>query len=86
MDFAPVVNLGIGGFAILVMWWMYQSARDERKANDERLDVRDNTMRTLEADIRNKFSIQLMENTNAMLEHSKVMKTVIELLNKLIKS
>lgn len=85
MDFATIANLGIGGFAILVMWWMYQSAQQARQHNDERLDKRDEAMRILESDIRNKFATQLMENTNAMLEHSKVMRIVVELLSKLVK-
>lgn len=85
MDLGNVVNLGIGGFAILVMWWMYQSSAHERTKNDERLDKRDLAMRELERDIRDKFSTQLQENTNSMLEHSKVMKTVLDLLAKLMK-
>jgi hypothetical protein len=76
MDFATIANLGIGGFAILVMWWMYQSSAQERNEHFK-------AFRELESDIRNKFAAQLMENTNAMLEHSKVMRTVMELLSKL---
>jgi len=80
MDVATIANLGIGGFAILVMWWMYQSAQNARQKNDERLDKRDEAMRHLEADIRNKFATQLMENTNAMLEHTKVMEVVLKIM------
>lgn len=83
MDITTISNLGIGGFAILVMWWMYRSAQEARQKNDDRLDKRDEGMRILESDIRNKFSAQLMENTNAMLEHSKIMHKVVDLLSKL---
>lgn len=76
MDFAPIVNLGIGGFAILVMWWMYQSAASERGKNYEQMEL-------LQSDIRNRFSAQLMENTNALMQHSEIMKTVLILLQKI---
>ncbi len=73
MEIAEVVNLGIGGFAILVMWWMYKSAQEERTKHFD-------AMRALESEIRNKMATQLQENANAMLEHSKIMQTVVELL------
>lgn len=73
MDISPVVNLGIGGFAILVMWWMYQSAASERSENYKQMEL-------LQSDIRNKFSAQLMENTNALNSHTKIMGTVLKLL------
>ena len=78
MDISTIANLGIGGFAILVMWWMYQSAATERNEHFK-------AFRELESDIRNKFAAQLMENSNAMLEHSKIMQEVVRLLNKLTK-
>ena len=93
MDVASLSNLGTGAIALYLMWMMYKSAQEARQRNDERLDRRDEHMRNLETDIRNKFSTQLMENTNAMIEytrasveHSKVMQVVIELLTKLNKS
>lgn len=79
MDLSTVTNLGIGGFSILVMWWMYDASMKERNEHFK-------AFRELEADIRNKFSTQLMENTNAMLEHSKIMKLVLEILNRFSKS
>lgn len=83
MDFSALSNLGTGAVAIYVMWLMYKSAQEARQRNDERLDKRDDTMRQLESDIRNKFSAQLMENTNSMIEHSKIMNKVVEILYKL---
>lgn len=76
MDVSTISNLGTGGFAILVMWWMYQSAQTERNAHFD-------AFRDLESDIRNKLSGQLMENTNALNEHSKIMGNVLSLLEKL---
>lgn len=66
MDIASIVNLGIGGFAILVMWWMYQSAREERTANDQRLDAKDEQFRSLEREVRTNIMKQLMDNTHAI--------------------
>lgn len=83
MDFSALSNLGTGAIAIYVMWLMYRSAQDARQRNDERLDKRDEIMRLLEADVRNKFSAQLMENTNSMIEHSKIMQKVVDILYKL---
>jgi urease gamma subunit len=76
MDIAQLANLGGTGAAIVVIWWMWRSAQDERMKYFE-------AFKELEADIRNKFSAQLMENTNAMLEHSKIMQEVVKLLNRL---
>ena len=76
MDFSQITNLGIGGFSILVMWWMYQSAAIERGKNYEQMEQ-------LQSDIRNKLSAQLMENTNALMEHSKIMQTVMFILQKI---
>jgi hypothetical protein len=75
MDVSPIVNLGIGGFAIYIMWRMYESSAKERNEHFR-------AFRELESDIRNKFAAQLMENTNAMLEHSKIMATVLKLIDK----
>jgi tyrosine-protein phosphatase YwqE len=77
MDFATIANLGIGGFAILVMWWMYQSSAAERQRHDDRADKKDAAFRALESDVRNKLAAQLMENTNAMLENTKIMERVL---------
>jgi hypothetical protein len=57
---------------------MWRSAQDERMKYFE-------AFKELEADIRNKFSAQLMENTNAMLEHSKIMQEVVKLLARIQK-
>lgn len=76
MDLSQVTNLGIGGFSILVMWWMYQSAQTERNSHFD-------AFRELESDIRNKLAGQLMENTNALNEHGKIMSNVLALLERL---
>ena len=65
MDVGSIVNLGIGGFALLVMWWMYQSAQMERKEHFE-------SFRQLEREVRDKILTQLNENTKAferVLDH-----------------
>lgn len=46
-----VVNLGVGGFSILVMWWMYESS-------SKRIDE-------LNRDIREQIMTQLNKNTIA---------------------
>ena len=76
MDVASVVNLGIGGFAILVMWWMYDSNTKERNKHDEaalrerqhyiaQLTEREIAFRKLEEHVRDKIMAQLNENTTA---------------------
>lgn len=82
MDFSTIKELGLTGANLVVIWMIYQSAQKERTVNDQRLDKRDETMRLLEHDIRNKFSTQLMENTNTMLQHSKIMERVMDVLSK----
>ena len=87
MDLASFTQLGTAGAALLVLWFfakmMLTQAVDERQRNDQRLDKRDDMMRQLEGDIRNKFSTQLLENTNSMIEHSKIMNKVVDVLYKL---
>lgn len=52
------VNLGVGGFSILVMWWMYQHS-------SKRIDERDQAMRSLEKEVRSEIMSQLNKNTTA---------------------
>jgi hypothetical protein len=91
MDLGIVAQLGVAAFAILVMWWIVSNNSEERKRHDaemaeerkshlDALREKEHAFRQLESDIRNKFSTQMMENTNAMLEHSKIMRQVAELL------
>lgn len=80
MDFSTISNLGVAGFSILVMWWMYQSAAKERKAYDERLDSRDQNYRDLEKEVRISVTTQLMASTSALYENSKVMERVMDKL------
>ena len=56
MDITAVTNLGVAGFAILVMWWGYQ-------ASAKRIDERDIAFRALEKEVREKIMTQLNENT-----------------------
>ncbi len=53
-----IVNLGVGGFSILVMWWMYQHS-------SKRIDDRDQAMRALEKEVRTEIMGQLNKNTSA---------------------
>lgn len=74
MDISPVVNLGIGGFAILVMWWMYQSSAKERNEHFK-------AFRELEKEVRDTVMSQLSQNTEAMKEGAKTMERVLTLLS-----
>ncbi len=82
MDFSTISNLGVAGFSILVMWWMYQSAAKERKAYDERLDRRDEGYRQLEKEVRTSVTTQLVTSTSALYENSKIMERVLDKLAK----
>lgn len=61
MDLSTVTNLGVAGFAILVMWWMFQ-------ANSKRIDERDTALRALEKEVRDRIMSQLNENTRVFTE------------------
>jgi len=76
----PAINLGVAGFAILVMWWMYQSAAAERRAYDERLDKRDDNYRQLEREVRTEISAQLLSATSAVRDNTALLGRVIEKL------
>lgn len=54
----PVAQLGVAGFAILVLWWMYQSS-------STRLDKQYEDHKALEKEIRDKIMGQLDRNTVA---------------------
>lgn len=51
-------NLGVAGFAILVLWWMYQSS-------SSRLDKAYDDHKALEKEVREKIISQLDRNTVA---------------------
>lgn len=51
-------NLGVAGFAILVLWWMYQSS-------SARLDKAYDDHKALEREVRDKIISQLDRNTVA---------------------
>ncbi len=70
MDFSTIAQFGPTGLAIVAFYGIYKLFDQERKRNEDRLDARDNAMRQLESDIRNRLSAQLMENTNAMNENT----------------
>lgn len=82
MDFSTISNLGVAGFSILVMWWMYSSAAKERRANDERLDARDMQYRALEKEVRTEISAQLVAATSTIGQNQQVMERVLDKLNK----
>lgn len=81
MDFSTISNLGVAGAAIMVMWWMYQSAAQERKLNDERLDKRDEQYRALEKEVRTEITTQLITSTATNAATQKVMERVLDKLN-----
>jgi Zn-finger domain-containing protein len=74
MDFGIIAQLGVAALAIYFM-------SEQSKRSEKRFDEYFQAFRALEADIRNKFATQIMENTNAMLEHSKIMQSVVNLLH-----
>lgn len=80
MDFSTISNLGVAGFSILVMWWMYSAAAAERKANDQRLDRRDEEYRKLEREVRNEITAQLIASTTTNASAQKVMERVLDKL------
>lgn len=51
-------NLGVAGFAILVLWWMYQSS-------SSRLDKAYDDHKALEKEVREKIISQIDRNTVA---------------------
>lgn len=77
----PIASLGVGGFAVLVMWWMYQSSVIERKANDARLDSRDLQYRQLEREVRTEITTQLVAATATIGSAQKVMERVLDKLS-----
>lgn len=85
MDYGSVTNLGTAGAAIFVLWQIYRMMDAERTRNEIRLDKRDDNLRILESDVRNKFATQLQENTNSMIQHSKIMERVVGILSNLKK-
>lgn len=76
MDAASFLDLGISGFSLLVMWWMYESNRKERKEHFDffvvSLTEREVAFRQLEREVREKMLAQLHENTQVykrVLDH-----------------
>lgn len=61
----PATSLGVAGFAILIMWWMYQNS-------SARLDKAYEDHKALEKEVRDKIMDQLNRNTTAfdrVLDH-----------------
>lgn len=77
MDYNAIINLGVAGFAIWIMWLMYKSAADERKRNDERMDNKDGDFRKLEKEVRTEIIVQLAASTTALRDNAKVMERLI---------
>jgi hypothetical protein len=73
MDISNLTSVGIAGPILVVLWWVIKLQTNERARYVK-------TMEDLQSDIRNKFSTQLMENTNALMAHNKIMKQVLLLL------
>jgi hypothetical protein len=89
----PATSLGVAGFAIYIMWKMYQASAEERKRNDERmdakdavqrarLDVKDEEFRKLNEQVRTDISAQLAASTSALGSNAKIMERVIDKLSK----
>ena len=78
----PATSLGVAGFAVLIMWWAYQSSVEERKRYDDRLDQRDAQYRALEKEVRVEVSAQLAAATSTIGQNQQVMERVLDKLNK----
>jgi hypothetical protein len=57
--FSVAANLGVAGFSVWIMWKMFQSNADERRANDIHI-------RGLEKEVRDRIMEQLNKNTETM--------------------
>lgn len=57
----PVLQMGVAGFSILVMWWMYRHSSD-------RMDKKDEAFRLLSEEVRKEIMSQLNKNS-AVLEN-----------------
>ncbi|HEY1747833.1 MAG TPA: hypothetical protein VGG11_13860 [Xanthobacteraceae bacterium] len=73
MDLSAIANLGVAGFAILIMWWKDQ-------AHARQLDERDKAFRVLEEEVRTNITAQLISSTSALQNNSKVMERVLDKL------
>jgi hypothetical protein len=82
MEWTWIVNLGIGGFAILVMWWMFQASGKERERHDARMDKLMGSFRELEHDVRDKVMGLLMQNSKVMQENTKTIERVLDHLRR----
>lgn len=71
----PVTNLGVAGFAILVIWWVYQDSQNRNDAKDE-------AFRTLEKEVRTEITTQLIASTSALRDNAKIMERVIERISR----
>jgi hypothetical protein len=77
MDIGAVTNLGVAAFSIYIMWLMYKSAAQERKANESRMDSKDLDFRKLEKEVRTEIIVQLAASTTALRDNAKVMERLI---------
>jgi hypothetical protein len=80
MDFSAIANLGVAGFAILIMWWKDQAQIKKDEVHAKQLDERDRAFRNLEKEVRTQISAQLASSTSALHENSKVMERVLDKL------
>jgi len=78
MDLTAVTNLGTAGFAILVMWWMYQHAGDERKRHDDRLDKKDDAFNKLNDEVRTQITVQLQASTSTLRDNMQMMQKLAQ--------
>lgn len=78
----PATSLGVAGFAILIMWWAYQSSVEERKRYDQRLDDRDAQYRQLEKEVRTEITSQLIAATSTIGNAQKIMERIMDRLDK----
>lgn len=75
-QFLPsIANLGVAGFAIFVMWKMYETSGKQLQKGQEEL-------RDLEKEVRTSITGQLMENTKVMERTTTVMERVVDMLNR----
>lgn len=81
MDYTSLIStLGVPGLALIIMWWMYDSSVKERRANDTRLDAKDEAFRDLEREVRTEITTQLIASTATNKATQQVMERVLDKL------
>lgn len=69
----PATSLGVAGFAILVMWWMYKDSAG-------RLDKKEDALHALEKEVRTEITTQLIASTTTIRDNLKIMEHLVQKL------